>query len=274
MSVEYKILWVDDTPDWVSSIEADVHDEAQELGLNCVVKKVENGSDAMKSCLEEGYDLLLCDYNLPGDNGDAIIASVRPFFSMADMVFYSEEPPTNHSLGDDVMACDRQSVMATIVDIMRGAKRRLGDLRAMRGGVIAAAIDLENLISDLIVQCGGGGEGSEILENKIIGKGFLDFKKKADILNSIIKDRMALSDKGVREELKSLKLIAATFDKEVVNQRNILAHSVSVRSLNGVSTMKNVNKGGDLIFDDNWTNSIRVNLRKHRRNYHQISKLL
>ena len=269
MSLNYKVLWVDDSPDWVDSMEGRVLGEAEDIGLNCSIEKLQNGQDAIVKICSRAYDLVLLDFKMPGKNGNEVINEVQSTSSLTEIIFYSEEPPEPLGSGE-VLACDRRSLFETVVEEMKSAYQRFKDLRVMRGRVIAASIDIENLLDQLIVNYTKNGE-NDLLKSKVIDRGLLDFQKKIDILILILKDEIEIRG-GEQENLKKYLAVLKTFCKEVVDHRNILAHSISSKSVNGVVSLKGLNKRTkEIFFGDDWLNTIRDDIDKHKENLYHLA---
>ena len=91
MSIEYKILWVDDSPDWVRSVKDNITSHLAGKGYEPKIELEESGDRVDTSKLTD-IDLIIIDYQLPGDNGDKLIKQVRDKECLTQIVFYSQGP--------------------------------------------------------------------------------------------------------------------------------------------------------------------------------------
>ena len=154
MTMSYRILWVDDTTDWVESAKGRVEDFLREQGYEPTIDVYESGEEIEAQCAATDLDLIVVDYNLATEKGDEVIARVRSAGFFTEVVFYSQSPDKmiqDAPFQDGVFRCDRGSAAETIEHVIEVTLHKLRDPSVVRGLVIATAIDLEVKIEDLMV---------------------------------------------------------------------------------------------------------------------------
>ena len=122
----------------------------------------------------------------------------------------------------------------------------------------------------------------EFFRKKVIDKNVYDFAKKIHFLNSIINDRIKWLERrktkttNMASKLAQLKILSKEVKRiegEVLDPRNILAHSVVEYKRAGKAYLKGLNKRTSGIdFDHNWCQQMRKNLLKHAKNLDDISQ--
>jgi CheY-like chemotaxis protein len=276
MNPSYRIVWVDDSPDWVDSVKGDVVEYLRDLGYEPDITLLEDGNGVLDQCKLADVDLIIIDYHLRGKNGDAIISEIRGSGSFTEIVFYSQSLLDKSAFDamDGVFLCQRPDAVERIQRIIDLTLHKLNDLGVVRGLIIAAAIDLEVMIEELVVLVFD--EKGPIFRNRILDKRYLDFEKKATLLTGAVKDQIqgCGDDKERKRKLEEVKGVLNDFCKDVVDNRNILAHSCCVKK-EGQIVLEGINTRTKKIdFNADWLSGVRTLLRKHRENLRAIEHLL
>lgn len=278
--LNYRIHWVDDTPEWVESVKEPIERDYanSDIALSIVTK--ENGDEIEKQLLAAATDLVVLDYNLPQTNGDELIKRLRAGGNLTEIIFYSQDDAVQSQFAtwEGVHPCQRDDASAKLKTVIDRFIDRTKNVSILRGMIISEAIDCENFLTDIILKLFG--DKSELFQEKILNKPYLDFEKKRMIVASVLNDKKKmLQDSNSNEDtIKNIDDCIACIDKmrtEIVVQRNILAHSAKTVGNDGVLTLKSLNKGDPSItFDNAWKNAIRENIRKHIANLQKISLIL
>ena len=276
MSIEYKILWVDDSPDWVESIEDSIKSHLEEKGYDPKIELKESGADVDTSKLSD-IDLIIIDYQLPGDNGDELIKQVRDKECLTQIVFYSQDiiEPDDHlyrvhcSTRDDVEECIKKVVDETI--------ERAQDITLVRGFIIAEAIDVENILEECMAKIFE--DKGELFSEKVIRAKppVYDSDKKYRFVKEIVTGRIEDSGEGSEraEELQEIDNTMKKLTKEVFAQRNILAHSKITINDNGSIKLEGINKQTkEINFSQEWLSKTRKNIAKHKDNLNKLKEIL
>lgn len=276
MSKEYNILWVDDSPDWVSSVKDNITSHLEGKGYEPKIELQESGDDVDTSRFTD-IDLIIIDYQLQDSKGDELIKRIRDKECLTEIVFYSQgaiEPDdrlygVHYSSRDDVEECIKKVVDETI--------KRAQDITLVRGFIIAEAIDVENILEDCMVKVFE--DKGELFSEKVIGAkpSVYDAYNKFRFVKRIIKDRIddAREDTNRYEQLKDIDKIMNDLDKEVFDQRNILAHSKITINDGGSITLEGINKQTkEINFSQEWLSRTRKNIAKHKENLMQLKEIL
>ena len=275
MTLSYRILWVDDTPDWVNSVKGQVEEHLRGQGYQPVIDVYESGDEIEQQCAATDLDLIIIDYNLPTEKGNKIISRVRAAGNFTEVVFYSQaldQMERDSSFQDGVFRCARGDAAETIERVIDVTLHKLRDVSVVRGLVIATAIDLEVKIEDLMVTAFA--ESGTLFRRRILEKPFwLDFKKKLDFLTGHVKDKIKEYEDGEdKRALQAAKDILGQFNKEVINTRNRLAHAKSIEK-DGRIILED-HHGGRGYISPEWVAKVRTDLQRHRKNLESLERLL
>ena len=157
----------------------------------------------------------------------------------------------------------------------------------MRGLVIAETIDIENQVEEIMSKCFG--EKEKFFREKVLERNVYDFAKKLHFLNSILGDLIKQltikyqknsqsknkTNKTKLDNLNQLFKEAKKIEKEVLDNRNILAHSKVEYDKVGKACLKRRNKRTpDISFDESWCKRMRKTLIKHSQNLENIQKYI
>ena len=276
MSIEYKISWVDDSHDWVESIEDSIKSHLEEKGYLPKIDFYESGDSVDTSKLTE-VDLIIIDYQLSGANGDELIKKIRADECLTEIVFYSQDSitPSEHLNGIYYAARDEAEEM--IKKIIDQTIKKAQDITLIRGFIIAEAIDVENILEECMVKIFK--DMGDLFSERVLGanppvydayKKFRFVKKIASALKNDSKETELF------EELRAIDKTMGKLFEEVFEQRNILAHSQKIINDDGSTTLEGINKEAKkkLDFSEEWLSSIRNNISKHKENLMQLKKIL
>jgi CheY-like chemotaxis protein len=275
MNTSYRIVWVDDSPEWVESVKEDVVEYLMQSGCDPVITVLENGDDLLAQCRAADVDLIIIDYKLHGKNGDAIISEVRGTGNFTHIVFYSQSPLNrdNFSVMDGVFLCQRTEAVEKIQRTIDLTLHKLRDIGIVRGLVITEAIDLEVMIEELVIS--EFEEKGGLLRERIVDKSYLDFETKLKVLRSALDARINICEPpDLKQKLEDAGQVLKKLSDEVGGPRNILAHS-HPDIVDGKMVLKGVSKRiKQITFDSSWLADLRATLRKHRENLHALEELL
>jgi len=277
MNLNYQILWLEDTPEWVDSIKSELEDHMKELSLELKIELLANGDDIQKIMQAKVIDLLIVDYHLEGKNGDALIKVVREHGELTEIIFYSEQADGRVSRSDldaGVHCISRDDAREQIKEVAKEFSNRNNNIGVMRGVIIAEAIDLENQLVKIINKLFG--EHAELFQSKVLDERKLDFTAKHKFVQSYLKDKLKLVKSGDPSwtELNNLKNIMKTMSDDIIDYRNILAHSEKKINAEGILILAGVNKRTtEIVFNNEWKNNIRANIQKHRANLQRLYEL-
>lgn len=297
MRLEYRILWVEDNKSWYETTKELFTDTLDELGFKLVSMKCENidevKAEINKNWLKE-YDLLLIDFTLKNsESGDKIIEFIRGIQEqpiLTDIIFYSSAVEnvrdSMHKLGlEGVYSADRNEIDTKFDLVVNTTIKKVQDINNMRGLVMAEVAELDNKMIELLNKYVDGLKSEQKQE-------FID-KRKNRVLKSLekmINDFKSISEVSIFEHrdfntyhkwmsvknlVKSIddediKMKLDEYEKEIIQNRNKLAHVKEIIGANGETTLAD----GDFIFNDDVCREIRKNLQKHAVNFERIIEKL
>ncbi len=276
MSIEYKILWVDDSTDWVESIEGSIISHLEEKGYAPEITLEESGAGVDTSKLAD-IDLIVIDYQLPGPNGDELIRQIRKEECLTEIVFYSQDPITPPEHFEDMYYETRDAAEELIKKVIDETIKKTADITWVRGFIIVAAIDIENILEEFMADVFD--DKSNIFLDRVINAKppVYNAYDKFRFVKRIVKDRISDEQEGTDryQQLKDIDIIMNKLTEEVFDQRNIFAHSKKKINDDGSTTLEGINKKKPKIdFNQEWLSSVRKDILKHKENLNRLKKIL
>jgi CheY-like chemotaxis protein len=292
MKLDYNILWIDDTPTWVKSIEGSLRLHFDELGYRLKITQVKSGDTIEEAIKDPELDLIILDYKLPRITGKDLIETVRSKHVLVEIVFYSQEGNPKdkfESPPDGVYFASREDAEERITNVIDLTLKKALDINNVRGLVIAESIDIEIRLGEVLVQCFG--KSGELFRERLLHPktGLFDFGKKDILLQGILKDKIDALIKRIEDskgkpmkgakatlaKLQKLKEEYKVFAAEVILPRNTMAHVEKQWDQNGKCILKSRARGGpDIVVDQAWFTKARKDLIKHAENLEKIFKSL
>jgi CheY-like chemotaxis protein len=284
MRLNYNVLWIDDRKDAIEPIANSIKGFLNEKGFELNVAYHKDGSKLRSMISKPELDLIILDQNLARKTGEELSKNIRRKEKYIEIILYSQDPQTDikdKSSGlDGIYRTHRDNVEEVIRRVIDRTIKKTQDLNVMRGLVIAETIDIENQVEEIMAKCFK--EKGGFFRKKVLDKNVYDFAKKIHFLNSITNDRIkwlenrkstAMATK--LEQLKSLSKEIKKIEEEVLDPRNILAHSVVRYKKAGKAYLRGLNKRTPGInFDHNWCQQMRKTLLKHTKNLNDISQYI
>jgi len=286
--MNFKILWIDDEPSWIESIRKGIEEHITRIGFTPEIICQEDGDQIDQYISRSDIDMMVIDCNLDeddGKSGDHLIEHVRKKGNFLEIVFYSQD----HELlserlcghKEHVHCVPREGVDEKVNDLIGFAGYKYADCGYMRGSVIAEAIDIENILEEIMVS--SFGPYGERFRTGVLDKfktGY-DFYKKFDVQSQLKTTCSALEMKATKTSVETTKLatlkncrdIMCNFHKEVVEMRNILAHARKEWDKDGKLRLHSLNKTKNTIeISREWMMKMRSVLAKYRGVLNQISE--
>ena len=276
MSIEYKILWVDDTPDWVESIEDSIKSHLEEKGYDPQIELKESGDNLDASKLTE-VDLIIIDFRLPNVNGDELIKEIRNKECLTEIVLYSQEAFTLSEHFDGIFYATRDEAEELIKKVIDETIKKAQDITLIRGFIIAEAIDVEVILEECMAKIFE--DKSDKFTDWVINAkpSVYEANDKFMFVKRIVKERLKNEKEGDNRyhQLKNIDSTMNKLKKEVFNQRNILAHSKKTINDDGSTTLEGINKETkEINFSQEWLSRTRKNIAKHKENLMQLKEIL
>jgi CheY-like chemotaxis protein len=301
MKIDYKILWFEDIPEWYNSIIPFIEEYLVDQGFNLIPDRYDSGENLEKLIKNNDFDLILVDYNLPGELGDKIIEKIRSFSLYTNIIFYSQDGESKvraalQSKSVEGVYCanrnkdDFEEKVTKIIDI---TIKKVQDVNNMRGLVIASTSDLDIVMEDIISKRVKKLNKQDVAKyrdeiktkfidslNDRIGKvKKLNLETEFDTfvsrLESSHKWRATLNICREFESLREYEDIIGQYNEEVIKERNKLAHLREETDKNGIKILKSTLTGDDnFIFNEAKCIEIRSNLRKYQETLNKIKELI
>jgi CheY-like chemotaxis protein len=293
MSLNYKILWIDDNPRTIKSKKSQIEKFLKEEGLRPEITLIENGQGIDRYLDDPLLDLIVTDYYIHDQlDGKQLAERIRGLDKMIEIILYSQREGTDlyQEVGplDGVYISNREGLEDKIKDVIKITIRRTQNVSNMRGIVISEAIDIENQIEDIILAYYDTRE-KDLAKELLSGDGCNELGPKIKFLKDEILSEMVeelnkdirSGDNGKKSKAKEilrilepLHTIAKKLNAEVCMPRNMLAHVEHV--IDGGKICLRSLKGGyeDILIDSKKCKDIRQSLMKHAANLDQIKNFL
>ena len=284
--MKYRMLWVDDSPDWVAPIRESVQEYLEELGFELVADLHTDGSAVTEHLANESVDLIAIDHKLKGSHGDKIIEAIREGDKYTEILFYTADENYRNVLPvqDGVYRAHRRDVETKLRGLIDLTLKRVQTPANMRGCVIAETADIEAILEDILVAHFGDSGG--LFRARVLEKGIYDFDKKRQFLMGLIEDRIkacnvVLNGSGgdkvaaqkTKDEFEPLQDILKSFVTDVINTRNLLAHVKEQRDEDGRVVLKSSVIKGSITIDHDWCVKVRKDLAKQRKALEKLAGL-
>jgi CheY-like chemotaxis protein len=276
VKLNYKVLWVDDREDSLPPIQQPIEDYLDGLGFRLVVVWRKDGSNVESLAADPELDLIIMDQNLGPVPGDELIRRIRQHEKFVEIILYSQDPATNlrdKDAGlDGIYRTHRNDIEKVLKRVIDRTIRKTQDLNVMRGLVIAETIDIENQIERMMVRAFE--DKGQFFQEKVLDRLVYDFAKKWGFLCGLMNDLVSAprgSSKKDTEPLQQLHKVLKKMDSEVLDVRNILAHSRVEYDENGKAHLRGLNKRTKgLEPNAAWCRTMRKTLLKHEDNLARI----
>lgn len=171
MKLDFTVLWIDDQPKHIQSYQESLQLKIAPLGFQLEVvsaRSIAEIADAVGSRDgHDGIDLVLVDYDLGnGGGGEVALEQVRKIFRYKEIIFYSATDVEKlRTLAyersvDGVHFSTRFGLVQEAADVVRKLLGKVLDIDHMRGLVMAAASDIDDLVERSLVAVYGKLESS------------------------------------------------------------------------------------------------------------------
>lgn len=307
MKLKYKILWFDNEPDWVESIEDDIREIIEDE--YCFIYDKELREKDKPKASYNNYDLILMDLNLEDEKtGDQLIQNIRDLDVYTDVLFYSadgistikEKAQTLGLEGVYFSGRDKDAFIAKLRKVISSTINKVQDLNNIRGLVMAEVSELdimmENIISKYFVENGNDRKSNEFNQH-IISDVEQSTKRKLKSngcnrqcshkwKDMSIGEIIHLLDFDSSKKAHTINIIIKNeridytaqnksfyedYKADIIDMRNNLAHCTS-ELIDGNEVLKLKKEGAkDIVFDADKFKAVRLNIQKYNTFF---SKLL
>jgi hypothetical protein len=296
MRLTYTILWIENDPETIKLKSPEIERHLDSLFFDAKIIPKEDDSGIIDLINNSDINLILVDYNLQEGKeegkkkktGDEIIDAIRQNRVYTEVVFYSGGPFRNKIMSqlEGVFYSDLEGLPDKVNSIIDLTIKKNQDINNIRGMFIAETIDLENKLEELINLYFGSDTEKKTVCEELVSPEFRLFElaDKYKLMNIICRERTkslaqqlakASPEKKevVKKEMIMLEKLSSELAKinvEIINNRNILAHTEESGQRN--TLISYINKGTPTIVNDEFCLSIRKNIRKHSKNFDTFIK--
>lgn len=214
MNINYNILWIDDSDDY---IESAIELVKQTVGNNHMIPniKVYGSFDELKEKELENFDLdtfntydqILVDFALSGSTGDEIIRDIRGRKIFTDIVFYSSNYQSmiddikNKGQLDGVFFAKRENLTSAIDNVVKKNLKREYSIANIRGIIMDGTSEFDYICRNVAVCMFEKLEDAK--QTEIFEKACLFVKNAEDKSKQNFED-LAGTTKNVKKYLKDL----------------------------------------------------------------------
>lgn len=308
MRLDFCLLVVDDNPESVNGAIAGLSDYLETKGFTLRTTVADDLSeDALRRLARNSgkdFNLVMVDYNLGRTdmNGAVAAARMRHQLQFTDMIFYSTDPSVDllkelasrHVAG--VFVADRLSLGDALKGLAETVIGKAIDLSHMRGIAMAEVADMDVQMEEVLERVFASnhdcfaekaartlmrlGESTEkhasnvkkLVDSGEIGPVVTDPRVFSSIqkYHALVRVAGCLSEKPA-EALKTLE----SYEAEVINNRNTLAHSKEDVAPDGAVSLRGIRKGKDPVsIDEAWMTDFRGKLRSQRNALNAVCRAL
>ena len=303
MKIKYRIIWFEDDPRWLKSVKPFIQDALEDMGFSLVLKPY-TGTKNLNPLWGEinASDLIVMDLTLPDKQGDKIIEEIRNRNIFTEVIFYSRKGEktvrklVNDKELDGVYCADRKDCKDTVIEVIKMTVRKVQDVNALRGLVMAEESELQSLMAEILWELHsrnhtlasftkkhGYDSTAKYLKDTLDLLAKIDPKKDYDKLFNMSvygaagkqMTLLAFLKENIKTDsnFKSPHNLMKSYPEDVIKERNDLAHSVEVEE-KGKIFLVNRQKKTRQVFTEDKCIKIRKNLRKHRGNLEAILALI
>lgn len=298
MKLKYKILWFDNEPDWVESIEDDIREIIEDE--YCFIYDKELREKDSPSSSYNNYDLILMDLNLEdGKTGDLLIQNIRSLDIYTDVLFYSADGISKikekaQALGLEGVyfsGRDKDAFLEKLHKVILSTINKVQDLNNLRGLVMSEVSELDAMMENIIHRYfvdNGNDEKTQIFHKHITKD--IEKSTKSKLISHTCKKECShkWKDKKIDEIIHLLEFESSKkaqtinliinnesidysarnanfyedYKVDIIDMRNNLAHCVS--EFVDEQEVLNTKKGDEsIIFDADMFKTVRSNIKKY-----------
>ena len=301
MTLDYKILWVDDQPNNISEQWENIKEHLRCEGIRASKESIKTPielENRLKSKSLE-FDLVLVDHDLglTSSSGANLAKTIRRKLNYIDIVYYSAAPQKqlrsiiNDAGIDGVYCCVRKDLVGDVKEIIGVHLRRYTSESNMRGAVVGKVSDFDASIRESLIYCyemvsdESKRKIASLVCEKIIssaksnlseaeGAEALDFEKiiHSRVCGTVIlyESLLHITSESEISSLKACSDILKNYLEEIIQKRNTLAHGTFD------SKNKGVVSGGSRLVELNQETfrHIRNDMLRHELNLNAIKLMM
>ena len=298
MRLEFVLLVIDDAPDNIEQAISILDDHLTAKGFSLkqevAVDLSEQGVRELARDQGRNYDLVMVDYNLgqDGRNGALVAQQLRRELSYVDMVFYSSISVSQlltylaqHEVAG-VFAERREDLGDALTGLADTVIGKAVDLNHMRGITMAEVAEMDVLMGQTLVRVfrenseqviaarnktiarlREGIEASSQRLQRCLDNGGLPAVVDDSLLFSLANKYQAIRRiaRGLRDELQEELAVVESYNEDVIQNRNMLAHVREDSRQDGTTILLSLGRDREeVVIDEEWMSDFRQKLQNHR----------
>lgn len=273
MNLDFGILWIEDS--YSEAEEDNLKRRVREAGFIARITTIPNSVGieelARAHSLYHNYDIILLDYRLTNENGDAIAPKIRELFPSTTILFYSgtvEEGHLRRMMAEKEVEGVYCSARTRFIDrtgsLIEQTARSLDRLSGMRGLAMRVVAECDSIMKESVLSMSNRDPNEQnslgALDNDVLkfingmkvayeaslekgiqgrldtravdsAKLFSHFRRLTKVATSS-PDHFGLSAVQI-DRLRELRLDSAQYVVDVLQRRNVLGHVVEVKGAGG-----------------------------------------
>lgn len=303
MTLDYKILWIDDKEEFFDNHKEYIEEYLEDLGFDAKITTYKSFAEfeekEQEATHQKIYDLFIIDLNLDHDKtGDELIAKIRGNRILTDIIFYStvlqnvrNKVNENNIEGVYVTSKNQTDFEEKVTDVIDVTIKKVQDVNNLRGLIMAEVAELDRMKEKILLS-----SLKKIPDKKLekytlkqVKKSYTKNKNKAEKFIEEIETttyNMLLENIGfvdsnkkayaVGEVLEQLEIItpirkedfSEPYIQNILNKRNMFAH---IEECDGTDEDGNACKViGDIPFTEKTCIKIRKEIKKYKKVLEEI----
>jgi len=310
MTLDYKILWIDDHEDFFRNHEDFIKEHIEEKGFEAQIIKHKSLQDYLENddnkVEQIKYDLFLVDLNLDnGHTGNEIIEKIRSNKVLTDIIFYSTNlADVRRSVNDNniegvfVTSRNQNDFEEKVTDVIDVTIKKVQDVNNLRGLIMAEVAELDRIKKRIIQKFSkdADAEFKKYIKEDVFSKikqelealqclvkvedsecshDEIDLEKlqKNFFYDSFKKSRTVFKVKNINAKCKEIPFVHQEYYDNVIKKRNVFAHEEENSRVDGTKYL-NYSNGTPLEFNEEHCIQIRKDIKKYKELLRDIEQKL
>ena len=200
MTLDYKILWIDDREEFFDNHKDYIEEYLENLGFDAKITTYKSFAEfeekEQEATHQKIYDLFLIDLNLDhGKTGDELIRKIRDNKILTDIIFYStvlqnvrNKVNENNIEGVYVTSKNQTDFEEKVTDVIDVTIKKVQDVNNLRGLIMAEVAELDRIQERIIINASVKIPDKSIEKytlNKVKSSGNSNKNKAENYLNNI-----------------------------------------------------------------------------------------
>jgi len=298
MTLDYKILWIDDREEFFTNHQDYLNEYLEDKGFEADIVTYKSYSEFEDNegdiTHQKKYDLFLIDLNLDhGRTGDEIITKIRTNRILTDIIFYSTslsdvrtKVNDNNIEGVFVTSRNQDDFEEKVTDVIDVTIKKVQDVNNLRGLIMAEVAELDRIQERIISKFNliANNDFKKYIKEKVFSK----IKNDLESLECLIKIEDSECDykdidlvklqknffydtnkksrsiyKIKKQKCDSIDFVHEEYKTNIIDKRNVFAHEEENVRSDGTKFL-NYPNGKPLEFTESHCIKIRKDIKKYK----------